>query len=49
MRIWADIHKGIPFIKTGAFLIAQIHGYPLGSKSNNTLIVGLQKFFIYLQ
>ncbi len=30
-------------VKTGALLIAQIHGYLLGLKSIKTLIVGLQK------
>ncbi len=37
----ADIHKGIPYrtwtVKTGALLIAQIHGYLLGLKSIKTL------------
>ncbi len=46
-------HKGIPFmtwpVKTGVLVIAQIHGYLLGLKSIKTLIVGLQKFYIYLQ
>jgi hypothetical protein len=45
--LWADIQKGIPFmtwtVKTGALLIAQIHGYLLGLKSIKTLKVGLQK------
>ncbi len=43
--LWADIQKRIPFItwtvKTVALLIAQIHGYLLGLKSTETLIVGL--------
>ncbi len=30
-------------VNTGVLLIAQIHGYLLGLKSINTLIVGLQK------
>jgi hypothetical protein len=33
-------------VKTGALLIAQIHGYLLGLKSIKTFIVGLQKFLI---
>jgi hypothetical protein len=37
------------FFKTGALLIAQIHGYLLGLKSIKTSIVGLQKILINLQ
>jgi hypothetical protein len=33
-------------IKTGALLIAKIHGYLLGLKSIKTLIVGLKKIYI---
>jgi hypothetical protein len=49
----ADIQREIPFmtwsVKTGTLLIAQIHGYLLGSKSIKTLVVGLQQILIYMQ
>jgi hypothetical protein len=52
-RSWTNIQKEIPFmtwtVKTGALLIAQIHGYLLGLKSIKTFIVGLQQILIYMQ